>query len=232
MKGQALETFVAEFADLPTCEQTPGTKVQGEIPTWKLFIDGSSNKHNSRAGLILITLEGHQFQCALRFGFIACNNEVEYEALLVGLRLANDVNVKSLEIYNDSQLFVNQILGEYQSRWLKRVEYLNKAKDLLVQFKKYTLQQAPHNQNFNVDALAKLASSKDSDMLNIVPVEHLSAPNIHVDDSTLVIHAADTWMTPIIQYLDQGIFPTKKNESKKLQRQPTRFILVDGILYR
>ena len=90
--------------------------------------------------MILVTPEGHRFHCAIRFDFTASNNEVEYEALLAGLRLARDMNIKSLEIYSDSQLVVNQITREYQARGLKMVAYLNKAKDLLAQFERYTLQ--------------------------------------------------------------------------------------------
>ena len=79
----------------------------------------------------MITRERHQFHCAIRFDFTASNNEAEYEALLAGLRLAKDMNIKVLDIYSDSQLVVNQVLGEYQARGLKMVAYLNKTKDLL-----------------------------------------------------------------------------------------------------
>ena len=40
--------------------------------------------------------------CALRFGFKASNNEVEYEALIIRLNLAKEMKVKSLEIYSNS----------------------------------------------------------------------------------------------------------------------------------
>ncbi|GJV38110.1 reverse transcriptase domain-containing protein [Tanacetum coccineum] len=57
---------------------------------WKLFIDGSSNEGGSRAGLILTYPDSVEFTHALRFEFKASNNEVEYEALLAGLRIANN----------------------------------------------------------------------------------------------------------------------------------------------
>ena len=40
---------------------------------------------------MLINPEGHKITCALRVGFKASNNEAEYEALLVGLRLAKEM---------------------------------------------------------------------------------------------------------------------------------------------
>ena len=56
--------------------------------------------------------EGHRFHCAIRFDFTASNSEAEYEALLAGLLLARDMNIKVLDIYSDSQLVVNQVMGE------------------------------------------------------------------------------------------------------------------------
>ena len=41
-------------------------------------------------------------QCTFRFSFKASNNEAEYEALIAGLKLAREMKVESLEIYNDS----------------------------------------------------------------------------------------------------------------------------------
>ena len=52
--------------------------------------------------------------------------------------------------------------------------YFSKAKDLLAQFTKFTMHQLPHDQNSNADALAKLASTKDANILNIILFEHLA----------------------------------------------------------
>ena len=41
-------------------------------------------------------------QYALKFGFKASNNKAEYEGLIVGLNLAKEMKLESLEIYNDS----------------------------------------------------------------------------------------------------------------------------------
>ena len=46
-----------------------------------------------------------------RIGFKATTNEAEYEALLAGIRVAIELKLESLDIYNDSQLVVNQVDG-------------------------------------------------------------------------------------------------------------------------
>ena len=121
-------------------------------------------------------------------------------------------------VHHYSQLVVNQIIGEYQARGLKMVAYLNKAKDLLAQFEKYTLQQVPRDQYSNADALAKLASAKDADTLNIVLVERLSAPSIQTEESSPVIQVTEKWITPFIRYLEQGVLPVERNKARTLQR--------------
>ena len=110
--------------------------------------------------------------------------------------------------------------------------YLNKTKDLLAQFTKYTLQQIPRDQNSNADALAKLASAKDADALNIVPVERLSEPSIDAAEASMEIRVEDTWMAPYLEYLTNGILPADRNKARTLQRRAARYILVDGIMYR
>ncbi|GJY68099.1 reverse transcriptase domain-containing protein [Tanacetum coccineum] len=64
--------------------------------TWTLFTDGSSCVDGSGAGLILTNLEGAEFTYAMRFRFEATNNEAEYEALIAGLRIAEQMGVKNL----------------------------------------------------------------------------------------------------------------------------------------
>ena len=61
---------------------------------------------------------------ALRFGFKASNNKVEYKALIVRLNLTKEMKVESLEIYSDSRLVVYQIRDKYQVRGEKMAAYL------------------------------------------------------------------------------------------------------------
>ncbi|XP_022859989.1 uncharacterized protein LOC111380608 [Olea europaea var. sylvestris] len=71
---------------------------------WNLFIDGSVGDVGSSAGVVLISPKGHKLNLLVRFGFKATNNVAEYEALLTGLRLAKEIQVKRLLISSDSQL--------------------------------------------------------------------------------------------------------------------------------
>ncbi|GKA74692.1 reverse transcriptase domain-containing protein [Tanacetum coccineum] len=94
-------------------------KVQAEeaIPEpWTLFTDGSSCLEGSGAGLILTIPEDEEFPYALSFEFNAFNNEAEYEALVAGLRIAEQVGVKNLIAKVNSRLIANQINGLYEAK--------------------------------------------------------------------------------------------------------------------
>ena len=93
IKGQALADFVVEFAHIPegSLEAQPQ-----EVPTWKLYVNGSSGKAGARAGILLVSPDGHNLNSVLHLEFKASNNAAEYEALLAGLRLAQEMKAKKL----------------------------------------------------------------------------------------------------------------------------------------
>ncbi|GKD97238.1 reverse transcriptase domain-containing protein, partial [Tanacetum coccineum] len=96
---------------------------------WKLYTGGAAISDSLGAGLMLIDPEGKEYTYALRFGFEATNNEAKYEALLAGLRIAQDMEIVSLAIFVDSQLLVNQIKGTYAAKPPTIREYLQKTKE-------------------------------------------------------------------------------------------------------
>ena len=57
-----------------------------EVHQWKVFVDGASSALGAGVGIVIITLEGIRVEHFFRLGFKASNNEVEYEALIAGLR--------------------------------------------------------------------------------------------------------------------------------------------------
>lgn len=48
-------------------------------------MDGAANKKGSGIGIVMLSPDGITLEKSFRIGFLATNNEVEYEALLVGL---------------------------------------------------------------------------------------------------------------------------------------------------
>ena len=84
-----------------------------------------TNYRGSGAGRVLTSLEGITIEKYLRLGFLVTNNEVEYEALLVGMTMVQKLGGKAAEFFFDSRLVVGQLQGELEARDPKMQEYLN-----------------------------------------------------------------------------------------------------------
>ncbi|GKE88698.1 reverse transcriptase domain-containing protein [Tanacetum coccineum] len=112
VNGQILADFIVERPEDDTLDTS--MKDNEELPDpWILFTDRSSCIDDSGAGLIITNLKGMEFTYALRFGFNAANNEVEYEALIAGLWIAGQMGVQNLQENVDSKLVDNQVNGVY-----------------------------------------------------------------------------------------------------------------------
>nr|GEV68796.1 putative reverse transcriptase domain-containing protein [Tanacetum cinerariifolium] len=87
--------------------------------------------NGSRAGLILTNPEGVEFTYALRFRFDATNNEAEYEALIAGLRIAEQMGIKNLQANVDSRLVANQVNEMYVAKVVNMIRYMEKINGLM-----------------------------------------------------------------------------------------------------
>uniref|UniRef100_A0A803QD34 RNase H type-1 domain-containing protein n=1 Tax=Cannabis sativa TaxID=3483 RepID=A0A803QD34_CANSA len=138
---------------------------------WKLHVDGASNDGSASARVVMTAPRGKNMYCAVGFGFIASNNHAEYEGLLAGPCLAKELKITKLDIYSDSQLVVCKFEGEYQAKRNRMVAYL-----------------------------AKLASTRDIDTLESIPVEYLEKPAIEEEQAYVVT----MWGIDLIEALPTG----------------------------
>ncbi|GKC24716.1 reverse transcriptase domain-containing protein [Tanacetum coccineum] len=166
-------------------------EVEEELPEpWILFTDGSSCTDGSGAGLILTNPEGMEFTYALRFRFDATNKEAEYEALIAGLRIAEQMGVKNLQENVDSRLVANQVNETYVAKEADMIRYLGKVRTLTSSFK------------------AKQ-----------VLVEELKKKSIsEVEIMVVVEEEGDTWMTPIFEYLTEETLSADVKKSRAVRR--------------
>ena len=65
---------------------------------------------------MLITPKKLVMEKSLLLGFLATNNEVEYETLLAGMAIVNQLRGEMVELYFDSWLVVGQVNGEFEAR--------------------------------------------------------------------------------------------------------------------
>ncbi len=93
---------------------------------------------------------------SIKFNFQVTNNVAEYEALIVGLRLAKNKGIKSIQAYSDLQLLVQPLRGEYEVRVARLKKYSDLAKEMMEKFDKVPMEKVPQQENAQVDALAKI----------------------------------------------------------------------------
>ena len=67
-------------------------------------------------GLVLVSPEHITIEKSLRPGFLATNNEVEYEALLEEMSMVHRMGGKTVKMSSDSRLVVGQVKGELEVR--------------------------------------------------------------------------------------------------------------------
>ena len=97
--------------------------------------------------------------CSYKLAFDCSNNEVEYEALIAGLKILRKLKAKKIAVYGDSELVIKQVKGEFQAKHPRMRAYRNAVLDILRLFSEHTLTCVPHIQNGVADALAKAASN-------------------------------------------------------------------------
>ncbi|GAA0154397.1 hypothetical protein LIER_12390 [Lithospermum erythrorhizon] len=111
VKGQVLTDFLADHP-LPTewelCEELPDEDVMNMevMPPWQMYFDGAAHQEGAWAGVVFITPQQDLLPYSFSLSHKCSNNVAEYQALILGLEAATDLNIPQLEIYGDSQLVI------------------------------------------------------------------------------------------------------------------------------
>ena len=87
----------------------------------------------------------------------ATNNEAEYHALLLGLKLASQLGASEVEVVNDSQLVARQITGEYRVKKADLKPLHAQALARLRAFDRWQVRSVPREENELADELVNEA---------------------------------------------------------------------------
>ncbi|XP_074347136.1 uncharacterized protein LOC141685940 [Apium graveolens] len=163
IKAQALADFIIEY-NFPEDEPRPmsidpESSNDNDPGAWALKVDESSTNERSGAGLIQKSPEGFTIETAISFGFVAINNQAEYEALIAGLKLAKTLRIQDLKIYSDSQIIVKQTNGEYIAKDPVLAKYQALVQSYLALIPKTQVLQICREENSEADALSKLVQN-------------------------------------------------------------------------
>ena len=90
--------------------------------------------------------------------FHCTNNAAEYEALLHGLRMAKEMNLRRVRCFGDSDLVAQQVSGTWDSKDPLMVAYHREVDAIVGHFKGYQVEHIDRTKNEAADALSHLGS--------------------------------------------------------------------------
>ncbi len=125
---------------------------------WQIYVDGASsgNPGESGAGIVIYEKDKELSRYSIYLGRMT-NNMAEYEALIFALQKARDASVGIIDIYTDSLLVANQVLGIYKVKHPVLKGYLSAVKKIADNFERFSLKYIPRERNRVADRLAKAA---------------------------------------------------------------------------
>jgi hypothetical protein len=110
IKSQALADFMAEWTET---QQPPPPVTQEQ---WSMYFNGSFTLNGVGGGVVMISPKGDRLLYVILLHFHVTNNVAEYEALINSLHITTELGVQWLYIHGNSELVVNQVMGESNCR--------------------------------------------------------------------------------------------------------------------
>ncbi|XP_059290310.1 uncharacterized protein LOC132043875 [Lycium ferocissimum] len=130
---------------------------------WKVYFDGAVNFKESGIGAILVSYSGQYYPVAAKLNFSCTNNMTKYEACIMGLRLALDMDVRE----------------EWATKNEKIIPYVGLVQRMTDHFQEVKFKHRPRTQNEFADALVTIPSMiqhPDSRYIDPVKIEIKDQP--------------------------------------------------------
>ncbi|XP_017618032.2 uncharacterized protein LOC108462616 [Gossypium arboreum] len=215
----------------------------GEYP-WKINFDKASNVIGNKIEAVLVSPNGGRYPFTSKLDFDCTNNMAEYEACIMGIGAAIELNIKVLKVYRDSALVIYQLKGEREARDPKLIEYRRLVLELIKEFNDITFCYLPQDENEMADSLATLDSivNKQEDVKPIkMGIYKAPAHCYNIEKEERDNHH---WFHNILQYVKNREYPKQATKNDKrtlrrlandygtLRRLANDFVLDGEILYK
>ncbi|XP_022889218.1 uncharacterized protein LOC111404677 [Olea europaea var. sylvestris] len=248
IKGQALADFLADHPipaewelqeDLPD-EDVPFTEA---IPSWRLYFDRAARSYGAGAGVVLVTPYDLVMPSSFALAEKCSNNVAEYQALILGLEAALDMDIHQLKVFGDSKLIINQLLAENEVRNSDMKPYYEYASMLMRRFDSVKIKFVPRSENREADALANMAAilaRSNEDFSHSISIAQrwvfplLLPSNLEENNSVEVLEneEREDWRQPIIDFLQHQKLSDNPWRKTIIKRRASHFIFYKRTLYR
>ncbi|KAM7497492.1 hypothetical protein LguiA_021906 [Lonicera macranthoides] len=204
-----------------------------------MYFDGACNRNGNGIEILLISLDQTHAPMSFRLEFPFTNNITEYEACIVGLKIALQKGVRKIQVFGDSALIIHQIMTKWKIKEEKLVPFLAQLEETSEKFDCIEFFYIPRTQNNFANALATLASmieipgEKEEIQIQIQKrANSVFCLSLDVESGNVV--EPSVWYYDICHLLKHNEYPPNTNKATRvaLRRLASRFIICAGKLYR
>lgn len=162
--AQKLQGEAAQAAPAPAkAAPAPAAVKPSSSKRVLVFSDGAArgNPGPAGAGAVITDAAGTVLARLGRFLGNQTNNVAEYQGLLLGLRHAQQLGLREIEVRADSQLVIRQLEGRYAVKHPGLKPLHAEATRLLQGFESYTLRHVPREENSLADEMSNRAIDEE-----------------------------------------------------------------------
>ncbi|XP_043714589.1 uncharacterized protein LOC122662949 [Telopea speciosissima] len=236
VKGQALTDFLAVYPPLELGEPgvSEGVNTIAQSP-WKLFFEGSRTSASTGAGIVLLSPTNIEIHLTFQLCFPCTNNQAEYEALIISLKMLSAMRVWNVEIISNSQLVIRHLAKEYRCESQTLLPYFSLAQQCLSKFDDTSVKHIPRAENSVANGLAQAASSilfSKGEVEKVFIIQRKTFSSV-LEDEVFEIGYLDEvqpdWRSPIIHFLQN---PDAKVDWKTRYRALNYLLLGEELFKR
>ena len=202
---------------------------------WVMYFDGAVNVCGNGAGAMIISPDKKQYPVSVKLQFGCTNNTAEYEACILGLEAALELNIRKIDVYGDSMLIICQVKGEWQTKEEKLRPYQEYLSKLAGEFEEIEFTHLGREGNQFADALATLASMAKIDFGHKVQPVHINIRNNPAHCCSVEREVdGNPWYYDVKNFIQNQAYPmgASKIDKKTLRRLAMDFYLDGEILYK
>jgi hypothetical protein len=80
---------------------------------WKMFFDGASSSMGEGVGVVFVSPYQETISLSYKLEFEVTNNVEEYEALVLGIRATQEMEIREIAVFGDAELIFQQVKNVY-----------------------------------------------------------------------------------------------------------------------
>lgn len=133
-----------------------------EVRNVKIYADGGSrgNPGPSASGFVIVDFQNNILVEKGIYLGVTTNNQAEYQSLKLALEEAHKLGVLQVEVFMDSLLVINQMLGKFKIKNRDLWSIYTSIKELIKLFNKVSFTHVPRELNKLADRMVNIALDK------------------------------------------------------------------------